>query len=97
MSANDAKDGRSDGRSDATSELSYAAASRELDAILDAIEAGDTDIDALSEKVERASVLIKLCRQKLLGTEMRVKRVVDELAAALGDDGSSLMTDATER
>ncbi len=70
------------------SELSYTAASRELDAILDAIEAGDTDIDALSDKVERAASLIKLCREKLAGTELRVKKVVDELTATLGDDAS---------
>lgn len=69
-----------------SSEISYSAASRELEAILDAIEAGDTDIDALSEKVERAAVLIKLCREKLAGTELRVRKVVDELAATLDDD-----------
>jgi exodeoxyribonuclease VII small subunit len=67
-----------------TRELSYSAASRELDAILDAIEAGATDVDALSEKVERAAVLIKVCRDKLAGTELRVRKVVDELNAALG-------------
>lgn len=71
-----------------TRAISYSEASRELDQILDAIEAGDTDVDALSEKVERAAVLIKLCREKLAGTELRVKKVVDDLAASLdaGDE-----------
>jgi len=72
-------------RDDAQPELSYAAASRELEAILAAIEGGDIDIDALSEKVERAALLIRVCRSKLSGTELRVKKVVDDLAAALGE------------
>lgn len=80
-----------------SSDLSYTAASRELDAILDAIEAGDTDIDALSEKVERAAVLIKLCREKLAGTELRVRKVVDELAASLGDGEDQPALDDSER
>lgn len=68
-------------------EITYAAASRELETILDAIEAGDIDVDALSEKVERAAALIKVCREKLAGTELRVKKVVDELAATFEEDG----------
>ena len=55
------------------------------------------DIDALSEKVERAAALIKLCRDKLAGTELRVRKVVDDLAAALDDDAGSPPIDAGER
>lgn len=60
---------------------SYAAASAELDAILAEIETGDADIDVLSEKVARAAELVKFCREKLAGTELRVKKVVEDLAA----------------
>lgn len=67
-------------------DLGYTAASRELDAILDAIEAGQTDIDVLSEKVERAAFLIRHCRERLAGAELRVKKVVDELSQSLGDE-----------
>ena len=63
------------------SEPTYAEGSAELESILDAIESGDADIDVLSEKVERASELIKICREKLSGTELRVNKVVEELAA----------------
>lgn len=76
-------------------DLGYTAASRELDAILDAIEAGQADIDVLSEKVERAAFLIRHCRERLAGTELRVKKVVDELTQSLseeaqrGDDSAS--------
>lgn len=57
----------------------YAAASAELESILHEIETGDTDIDVLSEQVERAAELIKFCREKLAGTELRVNRVVAQL------------------
>lgn len=62
-------------------DLTYAAASAELEAILDAIETGSADVDVLSEKVERAAELIHHCRTVLSGTELRVQKVVDELAA----------------
>jgi len=66
------------------SELTYSESSAELEEILDEIESGDTDIDVLSEKVERAAELINLCKEKLSGTELRVNKVVEQLAA--GDD-----------
>ncbi len=59
----------------------YAQGAEELETILEEIESGDADIDVLSEKVERAAQLIKLCREKLAGTELRVNKVVEELAA----------------
>ncbi len=67
-------------------ELTYAEGSTELETILDEIESGEADIDVLSEKVERAAALIKLCKEKLSGTELRVNKVVEELAAEAGDD-----------
>ncbi len=60
--------------------LSYSDGSTELEAILDEIESGDADIDVLCEKVERAAELIKLCKEKLSGTELRINKVVEELA-----------------
>jgi exodeoxyribonuclease VII small subunit len=59
--------------------LSYSDGSTELEAILDEIESGDADIDVLCEKVERAAELIKLCKEKLSGTELRINKVVEEL------------------
>ncbi|MEZ5964373.1 MAG: exodeoxyribonuclease VII small subunit [Planctomycetota bacterium] len=78
-------------------ETTYTAASRELEAILDAIEGGDIDIDALSDKVERASALIKICREKLAGTELRVKKVVEDLTATLDDDQDTAEADGDEK
>ena len=59
----------------------YSEAAAELAAILHEIETGDADIDVLSEKVERAAALIRDCREALEGTELRVKKVVADLAA----------------
>lgn len=70
------------------SPITWTDASEELETILDEIEGGSADIDVLSEKVERAAELIRVCREKLSGTELRVQKVVDELARTEpdGDD-----------
>ncbi len=64
-------------------EPTYAAASAELEQILADIESGDIDLDALTDKVERAAVLLAVCRQKLAATETKVKKVTAEIAAAI--------------
>lgn len=69
-------------------EPSYAAASAELERILQDIESGDIDLDVLTEKVERAAALLAICRRKLAATETKVKKVTDELAAAMDGDGA---------
>lgn len=68
-------------------EPTYAAASAELEQILQDIESGEIDLDVLSEKVERAAMLLAVCRQKLAATETKVKKVTAELAAAMDQDG----------
>lgn len=60
----------------------YRDAIEELRAILAGIEGDDVDIDELSEKVERAAVLIKLCRDRIERTEMKVRRVLEDLDGA---------------
>ncbi len=59
----------------------YSEASAELEAILREVEAGEIDLDLLSEKVERAAALLALCRERLSATETKVKKVVDDLHA----------------
>ena len=61
-------------------EPTYNQASEELEHILREIEDGSVDVDVLTEKVERAAQLIRICRDKLSGTEVRVTKVVEELA-----------------
>ncbi len=60
-------------------EPTWSEASAELEQILQAIESGEIDLDALHEKVGRAAELIQLCRDKLGSTELKVKKVVDAL------------------
>ena len=67
-------------------EPSYAVASQELEQILQEIESGEIDLDELSEKVERAAALLAFCQKRLAATETKVKKVTQDLAAAL-DEG----------
>jgi exodeoxyribonuclease VII small subunit len=56
--------------------ISYKDAVTELEAILEEIETGDTDIDTLSEKVKRALFLIQLCRNRLRATDEELKKLM---------------------
>lgn len=66
-------------------EPSYAELSGELETILDEIESGEIDLDALSDKVERAATLLSQCRKKLAATETKVKKVTAELQTAMDE------------
>ncbi|MBL0104637.1 MAG: exodeoxyribonuclease VII small subunit [Bacteroidetes bacterium] len=57
----------------------YEDALNELQTIVKEIEAGNIGIDALSEKVKRASALIKICRNKLESTEKEVSELLKGL------------------
>ncbi len=78
-------------------EPSYAAASAELERILQDIESGDIDLDVLTEKVERAAGLLAICRQKLAATETKVRKVVDDLAKSLDDDAEAESGDGGDK
>ena len=62
-------------------QLRYGAAIKELREILDGIEREDTDLDALSERVERAAALIRTCRDRIERTELQVRQILDDLEA----------------
>ena len=64
--------------------ISYTAAFEELQAIVSEIEDGESSVDTLSEKVKRAALLIKICKQKLADTEGDVNQILKELEA--GDE-----------
>jgi exodeoxyribonuclease VII small subunit len=59
--------------------LSYTAAFEELQKIVSEIEQGTISVDELSEKVKRASQLIKICKSKLINTEEDVNEILKEL------------------
>jgi exodeoxyribonuclease VII small subunit len=59
----------------------YGDAIEELEEILEEIEAEDVDLDDLADKVERASDLVELCRDKLDRTEVQVQSIIEDLEA----------------
>jgi len=60
-------------------EITYSQALAELEDIISRIESEEVDVDALSEKVKRAAMLIRFCREKLKSTEEDVKKVLSEM------------------
>jgi exodeoxyribonuclease VII small subunit len=62
-----------------TKELTYGQALAELEDIIGRIESEEVDVDALAEKVKRAAVLIRFCKEKLKSTGEDVKKVLSEM------------------
>lgn len=62
-------------------EITYAAALRELEEILAELERDNVDVDRLAGRVQRASKLIRLCRERISAARLRIEQVVTELDA----------------
>lgn len=76
-----------------TEDIGYADAMAELEGILDDLEDDDLDVDVLATKVERASTLIQLCRDRIGAARVQVERVVaslDDGARDEAEDGETL-------
>lgn len=58
---------------------SYEKAYEELQEILSQMEEGEISIDALSDKVKRASELLTYCKDKLRTTQSQVDDILDNL------------------
>ena len=65
---------------------SYAAALEELERILGELESDTVDVDRLAQRVERAALLIRHCRDRLGHTRMEVERIVADLEQS-ADEG----------
>lgn len=80
-----------DGVDDTAIAEGYAAALDELEAILAELEDDDIDVDALAGRVERASELLRYCRERIDEAEMTVERIVTDLdePADLDDVGDA--------
>ncbi len=59
--------------------MSYTEAFAELQQIVTDMENSDIGIDALDAKVKRASVLLKICREKLYKTEQNVMETLKNI------------------
>lgn len=57
----------------------YTEAFEELQAIVTEIESGEISVDELSDKVKRATELIKICKLKLTTTEENVNRILKDI------------------
>lgn len=57
--------------------INYKDAIEELEQILSSIDNESVDVDELSEKVKRASLLLKLCSDKLKLTEKEVAKILE--------------------
>jgi exodeoxyribonuclease VII small subunit len=62
-----------------SSEIGYAEALKELEKILSDLERTDVDVDVLASQVERASELIRLCRDRIGNAKMQIDTVVSGL------------------
>lgn len=59
--------------------INYTSAFEELQQIVTEIEQGEITVDELSQKVKRATELIKICKTKLSTTEEDVNMILKEL------------------
>ena len=59
-------------------QMTYREATQELEEILRAIENDAVDVDELTQKVQRSSQLIKLCKDKLRAAEKAIDQVFNE-------------------
>ncbi|MCE2764678.1 MAG: exodeoxyribonuclease VII small subunit [Ilumatobacteraceae bacterium] len=60
-------------------EIGYAEALAELEKILAELERADVDVDVLAARVQRASELIRLCRDRIGNARTRIEDVVGGL------------------
>ena len=59
--------------------INYSEAIEELENIVAEIENEDISVDELSEKVKRASELIRICKNVLFKTEAEVNSILKEM------------------
>ena len=58
----------------------YSAAFEELKEIVDQLESDGISVDELTEKMKRATVLMKICKDKLTKTEEEINKTISELS-----------------
>ena len=54
----------------------------EIEEILEKIETGELDVDALTDKVKRVAKLLDICKTKLKTTETEIQKVIEGLEEA---------------
>ena len=79
-----------------TEKVKYGEAVEEIEHILESIDQDEIDIDDLSDKVERAVQLIRVCQDKLRATETRVNQALEGLQDLQDDDDSPAADEKTD-
>lgn len=59
--------------------VSYKEAITEIEEILRQLENNELDVDELSEKVKRVSLLVTLCKEKLHNTEEEIDKILKDM------------------
>lgn len=62
----------------AKKEIKYEEAVAQLEEIVDKMENDELDIDQLSDQLNRAKELVKLCKDKLTKTDEEIKKLLSE-------------------
>jgi exodeoxyribonuclease VII small subunit len=57
-------------------EIKYEAALKQLQEIVERLESGQMDIDALGKEIKNAQTLIKMCKDKLTKTEEEINAII---------------------
>ena len=63
----------------AKKELSYKEAYARLEEIRTLIEGNNLDVDDLSDKLKEASVLLKICKEKLFSVNEETRKILEEI------------------
>lgn len=66
---------------ESNNDLTYKAATAELERIIAAMESDNLDIDRLGEYTARAMTLLKFCKERLFTTNKEVEACLEELRA----------------
>lgn len=59
--------------------ITYKEAVVEIEEILEKLENEELDVDELAKKVQRVSVLLRFCKDKLTGTEKEIQNIIEDL------------------
>lgn len=58
-------------------EISYKDAVKEIEEIISKIESGELNVDQLTDKVKRVSLLLEICRKKLKIVDEEISRIIE--------------------
>ena len=67
-------------------EISYQDAVHEIEETIRKIESGELNVDQLTDKVKRVSVLLEICRKKLKTAEAEIVKIIEGMKADTSED-----------